>query len=437
MFNYYCRLALSSLKRNAVLTTLMIVVIGVGIGASMTALTVFRAMSGDPIPAKSKQLFAPQIQSRQPDDRDRAGEDGVQVSVNYIDAMAWMQARAAYRQTALYATTLSVRPVEPRQKPFKATVRVVYTDFFPMFDVPFLFGSAWRAADDESHSAVVVLTREMNDQLFGGKNSVGKTIRLDNESYTVVGVLSDWLPIPRFYDLQIVPFGVGDQMFIPFTRAIERQMVVSGNTSCSGDGGSAFPNILRSNCIWLQFWVELRTPEEIAKYRLYLSNYASEQQRNGRYPWAPHTQLRNVTQWLSYRHVVPNEVDLLVLLAFGFLFICLLNATGLILAKLMSRAGDIGVRRALGASRGAIIHQCLVETAMIGLSGGALGLLLTALGLAVARALLSKDFVRLATLDFADIGIAILLAVGATLLAGLYPTWRAARVQPAWQLKAK
>jgi len=168
-----------------------------------------------------------------------------------------------------------------------------------------------------------------------------------------------------------------------------------------------------------------------------LSKYASEQQRNGRYPWAPHTQLRNVTQWLSYRHVVPNEVDLLVLLAFGFLFICLLNATGLILAKLMSRAGDIGVRRALGASRGAIIYQCLVETAMIGLSGGALGLLLTALGLAVARALLSKDFVRLATLDFADIGIAILLAVGATLLAGLYPTWRAARVQPAWQLKAK
>ena len=61
MFAYYFGLALHSLKRNVVLTALMIAAIGVGIGASMTTLTVFRAMSGDPIPRKSTQLFAPQI----------------------------------------------------------------------------------------------------------------------------------------------------------------------------------------------------------------------------------------------------------------------------------------------------------------------------------------------------------------------------------------
>jgi len=47
--------------------------------------------------------------------------------------------------------------------------------------------------------AVVVLTRDMNDKLFGGANSVGKTIRLDNEPYTVSGVLDDWRLLPRFY----------------------------------------------------------------------------------------------------------------------------------------------------------------------------------------------------------------------------------------------
>jgi energy-coupling factor transporter ATP-binding protein EcfA2 len=52
VFSYYFNLALRSLKRNVVLTALMIAAIGVGIGASMTTLTVFRAMSGDPIPAK-------------------------------------------------------------------------------------------------------------------------------------------------------------------------------------------------------------------------------------------------------------------------------------------------------------------------------------------------------------------------------------------------
>ena len=58
MFTYYLTLALRSLRRNVVLTVLMIAAIGVGIGASMTTLTVFRAMAGDPIPRKSRQLFA-------------------------------------------------------------------------------------------------------------------------------------------------------------------------------------------------------------------------------------------------------------------------------------------------------------------------------------------------------------------------------------------
>ena len=61
MFGYYLQLALRSLKRNVMLTALMIAAIGVGIGASMTTLTVFRAMSGDPIPRKSSRLFAVQI----------------------------------------------------------------------------------------------------------------------------------------------------------------------------------------------------------------------------------------------------------------------------------------------------------------------------------------------------------------------------------------
>jgi putative ABC transport system permease protein len=125
------------------------------------------------------------------------------------------------------------------------------------------------------------------------------------------------------------------------------------------------------------------------------------------------------------------------LVSFGFLLVCLMNAMGLMLAKIMGRAGDIGVRRALGASRAAIFAQCLIETGVVGLAGGILGLALTALGLLAARSLLTNNFAALAHLDWTDTAIAVLLAVGATLLAGLYPTWRAAHVQPAWQLKAQ
>jgi putative ABC transport system permease protein len=107
------------------------------------------------------------------------------------------------------------------------------------------------------------------------------------------------------------------------------------------------------------------------------------------------------------------------------------------LAKIMGRAGDIGVRRALGASRGAIFSQCLIEAGVIGLAGGLLGLVLTALGLLGLRSLVSEGIGRLTHFSPSVITIAIVLAVLATTLAGLYPTWRAAQVQPAWQLKAQ
>jgi putative ABC transport system permease protein len=437
MFRYYFRLGIRSLRRNMVLTGLMIAAIAVGIGACMTALTVFRAMSGDPIPQKSTQLYTPQIDNWSPDRPPSDSPDHLNTLLSYIDVMALMQQHGAKNQAAMFATLLSVRPADPRQKPFKANVRTTYTGFFPMFEVPFKYGRPWTAADDESRSAVVVLTREMNDRLFGGQNSVGKIVRLDSEPYTVAGVLDDWQVLPRFYDLQVQPFGRSDEIFMPFTRAIDKQMKVLGSIQCNGDGTTAFDGLLRSECIWLQFWAELPTAAEADEYRAFLNNYAAEQQRLGRFHWPPHTQLRNVTEWLHYRHIVPNEVRILILVSFGFLLVCLMNAMGLMLAKIMGRAGDIGVRRALGASRAAIFAQCLIETGVVGLAGGILGLALTALGLMAARALLTKNFVALAHLDLTDTAIAVLLAVGATVVAGLYPTWRAAHVQPAWQLKAQ
>ena len=437
MFSYYFRLGLRSLRRNVILTGLMIAAIAVGIGACMTALTVFRAMSGDPIPEKSSQLYTPQIDNWAPDRPPGETPDKLEQLLSYIDVSALRQAHAAKRQAAMFASILSLRPVDPQQKPFKAMVRTTDADFFPMFDVPFKYGRPWSVSEDENRGAVAVLTREMNEKLFGGKNSVGKTVRLDGEPYTVVGVLDQWQVLPKFYDLQVQPFSRFDELFIPFTRAIEKQMRVLGSTRCNGELGPGFDGLLKSECIWLQFWVELPTAADAAKYRAFLNNYAAEQQRLGRFHWPPHTALRDVMEWLHYRNVVPNEVRILILVSFGFLLVCLMNAMGLMLAKIMGSAGDIGVRRALGASRAAIFAQCLIETGVVGLAGGTFGLALTALGLWAARSLLAKNFAALAHLDFADMGIAVLLALSATLLAGLYPTWRAARVQPAWQLKTQ
>ena len=58
MFAYYLRLATKSIRRNAVMSLLMVSAIGIGIGACMTVITVYYTMSGDPIPHKSDKLFA-------------------------------------------------------------------------------------------------------------------------------------------------------------------------------------------------------------------------------------------------------------------------------------------------------------------------------------------------------------------------------------------
>ena len=436
MFGYYLDLALRSLKRNPVLTGLMITAIGFGIGTSMTSLSVSRAMSGDPIPEKSAQLFMVQLDSLGPDRRGERNEDGLDEYMSYIDTMALKNLQAAQRQTRIYSTYFNARPENPALKPVGVIAPAVDSEFFQMFNAPFKFGGPWDRSGDQEGTPVVVISRKLNDQFFAGANSIGRTFTLDGVSYRVVGVLDNWPLVPRFYNLHIRPYGQIDEIFIPFTRAIKAQAAAS-SMSCQDTSDPSFEARLRSECLWIQLWVELPAATDVAKYRAVLNNYAADQQRIGRFHWPAHTQIRDVMQWLKYRHIVPNELGLLVLASFGFLFICLMNAMGLMLARIIGRTQDISVRRALGASQTAIFGQCLVETMVIGVLGAILGLLLTILGLLVMRAALAEDFAALTYLNAEAIGIEVSLAIAATIAAGLYPTWRAAHVEPALQLKAE
>ena len=435
MFSYYLNLAVQNLRHNIPLTTLMVIAIGAGIGASMTTLAVFRAMSGDPLPAKSHQLFVVQVDNWGPNKPGEQGEDGLQEYLSYIDSKALMNAHAAKRQTRIYTTYLKARS-NSKTKPIGAAVPAVDRDFFSMLEVPFKFGGPWSAADDEAGAPVLVLSRKLNDKLFAGANSAGKTLDVAGETYRVAGVLNDWTVAPRFFDLHVGPFNNVDEIFMPFNRAIRSQAPSISGTGCLADRAAGWEGLLQSDCTWIQLWVELPAAE-VARYRTFVNNYAAEQTRNGRFHWPAHTQIRDVMQWLKYRHVVPGELGILVLASFGFLFVCLMNAMGLMLAKTIGRTQDISVRRALGASRRAIAMQALVETSLVGVIGAAAGLAITVLGVWAMRVILSEEYAALAYLDAKTVAVELLLAMAATIAAGLYPTWRAAWVEPALQLKAE
>ena len=132
--------------------------------------------------------------------------------------------------------------------------------------------------------------------------------------------------------------------------------------------------------------------------------------------------------------VVPADVRLKAWIAFGFLLVCLMNTTGLLLAKFLQRGAEISVRRALGASRRQVFFQCLVEAAMVGVAGGILGLVLAWAGLWGVRQT-PADYADLAHLDVSMFATTFVLSIAASFVAGLLPAWRACRIAPAIQLK--
>jgi len=225
-------------------------------------------------------------------------------------------------------------------------------------------------------------------------------------------------------------------VFLPFQRAIAVNMPNSGVNDCRvPPTESGFAGLQHSNCIWIAYMAELDGAGAVHSYRQYLDDYAREQQTAGRFTWPPNNRLFDVPAYLDHAHVVPSDTKVSLLVALGLLIVCLVNTVGLLLAKFLRRSGEIGVRRALGASRRAIYAQFLTEAGMVGAGGGVLGLLLTGVGVLSVGLVLPVRLANLTRIDPGLLMLTVLVAVVATLLAGLYPTFRASRVQPAWQLK--
>ncbi|GLQ47914.1 ABC transporter ATP-binding protein [Dyella lipolytica] len=439
MLGYYFQLALHSFRRSPGLTALMVLIMGVGVAASMTTYAVFRAVSGDPLPDKSAQLFVPQIDNLGP--QNGSTRNHLPDALTYRDAMALMRARVGKRQTAIYPVVDNVVPQDGAHRAFTANGYAAYADFFPMFEARFAYGGSWNDSDDQQRANVIIIGSQLNQKLFSGANSVGRMLDLNGHDYRIVGVIDDWNPQPRFYDVNNGSgFADTPDFYLPFTRAVDLHMDTNGNNSCSGSSKPMAPGWdgwLQSECVWVSLWVELPDAAAVQRYSEFLSGYAAQQQSSGRFHWVSHVGLFDLTDWLDHEGVVPPEAKVSLLVAAGFLLVCLVNTIGLLLAKIMRRAGEIGVRRALGASRGAIYRQFIAEAVMVGVAGGVLGLALTAAGVLSTDLLFEPEIARLAHTNVSLIGLTLLVSIFATVVAAIYPAWRAARVQPSWQLKSQ
>ena len=108
MFRYYCSLALRSFRRSKVLTALMVFAIALGIGSSMTTLTVFHVLSGDPLPGRSDELYYVQLDAESRVGYVPGSEPDRQLT--RFDAEALLEAGRAERQALMTGGRIAVEP---------------------------------------------------------------------------------------------------------------------------------------------------------------------------------------------------------------------------------------------------------------------------------------------------------------------------------------
>jgi len=438
MFSYNIKLALNSMRRNPIMTALMIAAIAVGIGISMTTLTVHYMMSGNPIPEKSDTLFAITMDSwnpLRPFDDDRPERAPHQVT--FHDAERLLQFGQGKRQAAMFESSLVIEPIDADELPFEAGARVTNADFFPMFNVPFVYGSGWDKSADAAAELVVVLTRDLNERIFGGQDSIGRHLTMQGRQFQVVGVTDTWEPTPRFYDPINGGFQDINEMFIPIS--LTRVLELGSNGSDWGwkaEETTTFEQWLNSESVWLQYWVELDAASDREEYIAHLDAYVTEQKRLGRFERPLNNSIHSVMEWMEYHEVVANDAKVLLGLSFLFLLVCVLSTIALLLTKFIGKKAEISLRRALGASRIVIFGQQIAEVAVIGLTGGLIGLALAGLGLQGIETLYEAP-AGLVRLDWIMVFAAIGIATVSSVIAGIYPAWRVCQIPPAAQLKTQ
>lgn len=433
MFGYYLRLSWLSLKKTPFISSLMVLAIAVGIGLTMTMLTVFYLMSANPMGEKSEQLFSLQFQTK-----GVTNSDDIPWQMTYQDAMAMYRSDIPTLHTPMFKTGFSIQTENRDIKPFFTEVRVSTKDIFAMFEMEFLYGDVWSKSADETATMVTVIDESINQRVFGGGDNVGKTILFDSQVYTVVGIIKPFNPSPKFYDLNNGEFDSGEQIFIPWALTTALELRSWGNNNgWKAENITTFSQRLSSEEMWMQYWVQLDTPEQKSQFADFMAAHVAEQKQLGRFSRDDaRGYLRNVTQWLDYHEVISEDNRLLVGLSFMFLVVCLVNTIGLLLAKFLRRASEVGVRRALGASQFQVFLQHLTEVSLVGFLGGVLGIVLALIGLEGVRVLFS-GYDALVQMDMTLMALAVALALVSSVLAGVYPAYRICRTSPAVHLKTQ
>ena len=286
-------------------------------------------------------------------------------------------------------------------EPERVSGTTVTANLFSVLGVPAQIGRTLvRGEDQPGQERSVVISASLWQRRYAADpDIVGQTIRIDGDPYTVVGVMPPGFRYPTDAEL-----------WVPFVW--EGDLVAPDNRGAHFLNGIAR---LKPGVTAAQASADVK---EIAK-RL------EEQYPNTNTGFsAGATYLREAL----VGDVRPALFILLGAVAMVLLIACA-NLSNLLLARAASREGEISLRLAMGAGRDRIVRQLLVESGVLAIAGGALGLLLASWGLDLLKAMGPQDLPRLqdVSLDVWVIGFTALLSIGTAFLFGLVPALQISR----------
>ncbi|WP_449428030.1 ABC transporter permease [Rhodanobacter umsongensis] len=431
--NYYWKIAINGFMRQWTFSVVIVVIISIGIAASTSMMMVLHTLNADPLPGVSDRVFHPQLE---PSVAGRsASGDELPDALMWDDAMNLLHAKAGKRKATILEGQVTVVPQEGASHSYFAKALFTQAAFFQMFRVPFTSGGSWTTNEDAGGAHVVVVTNDLAQRTFGSVDAVGRTLRLGDVDFRVVGVIGSWNPRPRFYDLGDGPFAAGEQIYMPLNTSRALSIEPWSSPACWGKGMPDMDHLDRAPCTWVTFWVELETAKERNNYLKFLANYSTQQKAAGRFYGAPNVRLSNVTEWLTANRVVPNAARLQSFIAYSFLLICIFNAAGLLMVMFLRRRRELGLRRALGATKQQVFLHLFAETSGLALASAISGSLLTWVALAILRNRPEAYYANI-QVDAWMVLVGLLMAIIATLVATLLPAWQVTRGNPYLMLKS-
>ncbi len=389
------RYALRLLRRSPGFTTVAIAALALGIGANTAMFSVVNAVLIRPLPYAAAERVGIIWEKS-------SGQGWNRINPSGPDAMDFKEQATTLEQLAIIeAGSGTVNGIgEPQQLPGMR----ISTNLFSMLGIKPLFGRDFKDGEGWK-DRVLILSHASWQKWYGSSpDAIGKGIQLDGLAYTIIGVLPPgaWLPLPS-------------EAFVPWSDSDLRGRGRMEKTL-------AVLTKLKPGVTWKQASAELDAIQRrIAEKTPRMRNWSAY--------------VLPFQDWISQR---ARPALMLLLAAVGVvLLIACTNLANLLLARAAGRERDVAVRLALGAGRGTLIRQFLTETLVLGVLGGAAGLLLATWGVDALNHIVPEtlrmpdsnaDFVRPPiAVDGAVLAFTVFISLASGLLFGLAPALAASR----------